>query len=43
MRLPAVVADVLVSAVLVAAAVALTGGGRLEIAGAVVSARSCQS
>ena len=41
MRLAAVVAEVLVSALLVAAAtIALTGGGRLEIAGAVVSARS---
>jgi len=41
MRPRAVVADVLVSALLVTAAViALTGGGRIEIAGIAVSARS---
>lgn len=41
MRLPAVLADILVTALLVvAAAIALTGGGRIEIAGAAVSARS---
>jgi hypothetical protein len=41
MRLSAVAAEVLVSALLVVAAViALTGGGRIELAGAVVSARS---
>lgn len=41
MRLAAVVADILVSALIVAAAaIALTGGGRIEIAGAVVSAHS---
>jgi hypothetical protein len=41
MRLSAVIVDVLVSALIVAAAaIALTGGGRVEIAGAIVSARS---
>jgi hypothetical protein len=41
MRLPAVIADALVAALLAAAlTIAWTGGGRIEIAGAVVSARS---
>src|SRR3954469_16220692 len=41
MRLPAAVTDVLVSALLAAAAIiAVTGGGRLRVAGAVMSAQS---
>src|SRR3954465_2921786 len=41
MRLPAAVTDVLVSALLAAAAIiAVTGGGRIRVAGAMVSAQS---